>query len=149
MGNRLNLSDEERRRRADAMRALNRSGGRGRRRAKSDEEKVRQSLLRVVQTGSPRQRLDAARQLAALDERAPARPRRDFDTFTDREIEQHLEGLVRRTCEAWFSARVLPEMRVLFERFGHADLFDRVVAERALCDGVTPGDADSAREAAG
>jgi hypothetical protein len=124
----LELSDDERKRRSEAMSELNRSGRRGRRRAKTDDERIRESLMQVVRTGTPRQRLDATRELAALDERSPAPRRPDFEDMTPSELDEHLEALVMRMVEHWASTRLLAAFRAECAKRGYADLFDRAVA---------------------
>ncbi len=46
---------------------------------KTDDETARASLLQIIRTGTPRQRLDATRELAALDVRSPERRLPDFE----------------------------------------------------------------------
>lgn len=126
----LELGDDERKRRSEAMRDLNRSGRRGKRRAKTDDERIRESLMQIVKTGTARQRLDATRELAALDERSPAR-RPDFEDMTPAELDAHVEGLVLRMVEHWASTRLLAAFGDECEKRGYADLFDHAVARNA------------------
>ena len=72
----------------------NRSGRRGRWREKTNDETARASLLQIIRTGMPRQRLDAMRELAALDVRSPERRLPDFEDMS--ELEGHLHPLARR-----------------------------------------------------
>ena len=132
MARNLELTDDEREARRQRMRELNASGRRGKgRRAKSDDETVRASLLQIIRTGTPRQRLDATRELAALDERSPARRRRDFEDMTPQELDAHLEALVLRMVEHWASTRLLAAFREECEKRGCADLFDGALARNA------------------
>ncbi len=93
------------------MSELNRSGRRGKRRAKTDDETVRSSLLQIIRTGTPRQRLDATRERAALDVRSPECRAPNFEDITPGELDEHLEALVTRMVEHWASTRLLAAFR--------------------------------------
>ena len=87
--------------------------------------------MQIVRTGTPRQRLDATRELAALDDRSPARCRPDFEEMTGEELEEHLERLVLRMVEHWASTRLLAAFRAECEKRGYVDVFDRAAAREA------------------
>jgi hypothetical protein len=131
MPRKLQLSAEERERRSLAMRELNARGRTGRRRAKTDDERIRESLMHVVRTGTPRQRLDATRELAALDERSPDRRRPDFDGMSSSELDAHFTGLVLRVADHWASTRLLPQLRAEFAKRGLESVFDDALASDA------------------
>ena len=129
MATRIKISEDERERRSAAMRELNASGKRGRRRTKTDEEVLRKSLMEIVRTGTPRQRLDASKQLAELEERAPYRPRPDFEFMTEAEREAHLEAMVRRAGTTGRPNGFFPSPRAEFEKRGLEEIFDAAAAK--------------------
>jgi hypothetical protein len=129
------MENETRSQRAKRMREegrfVPRNPGRPRKR-RDDDEIVRRSLLEVVQTGTPRQRLDATRQLRALDERRGS-PRPDFGSMGEAEIVAHFEGMVGRAVDHWGSARLLPQFERLFAGTDLEGIVERVV-ERKLAE---------------
>ena len=124
-------SERAKRMRADG-RFLPKNPGRPRK-IKDETEIRRQSLMDVIQNGTARQKLDAAKQLEALDEQARAGgpARRDFSTMSEAEIELHLQGMVERATETWYADRILPELRKLFARYGVESVFDKVLERKA------------------
>jgi len=103
------------------------------RRVRDENEIRRQSLMSIIESGTARQKLDAAKQLEALDEaaRAAGPVRRNFDQMTEQERDDHLESVVLRLCDQWYSDRMLPKLRFEFEKRGLGNFFDDVYERNA------------------